>query len=164
VLWSSKTKRSIVHALVFVRLAHDRRFLGAVLFVLVLFVFMRISGRHGVSHDHEGPPYGKILDESPTGKATFLTTEFGRPFSANGFGNWFRKKCDEAGLPHCTAHGLRKAAAARLAELGAPENEIMAITGHRTSKEMIRYTRGARMPTPPGRITSPVARRSQPMH
>jgi hypothetical protein len=48
VLWSSKTKRSIVHALVFVRLAHDRRFVGAVLVlfvrVLVLVVFMRISG------------------------------------------------------------------------------------------------------------------------
>jgi hypothetical protein len=30
-----------------------------------------------------------------------------------------------------------------LAELGAAENEIMAITSHRTSKEIIRYTRGA---------------------
>jgi hypothetical protein len=37
------------------------------------------------------------------------------------------------------ALGLRKAAAVRLAELGAPENEIMAITGHRTSKEITRY-------------------------
>jgi hypothetical protein len=34
------------HALVFVRLAHDRRFVGAVLFlfVLVLFVFIRDLG------------------------------------------------------------------------------------------------------------------------
>jgi integrase len=86
----------------------------------------------------------EILSATVTGKTTFLTTEFGKPFSANGFGNWFRKKCDEAGLSHCTAHGLRKAAAARLAELGAPENEIMAITGHRTSKEITRYTRAAR--------------------
>jgi integrase len=45
---------------------------------------------------------------------------------------------------HCSAHGLRKAAAARLAEQGAGENEIMAITGHTTSKEIVRYTRGAR--------------------
>jgi integrase len=50
----------------------------------------------------------------------------------------------DAGRPHCTAHGLCKAAAARLAECGASENEIMAITGHRTSKEITRYTRGAR--------------------
>jgi hypothetical protein len=40
-----------------------------------------------------------------------------------------------------------KAAAARLAELGASENEIMAITGHQTSKEITRYTRGARQRT-----------------
>src|SRR5258707_10281671 len=66
-LW---TKRSIVHALVFVRLAHDRRFVGVVLvlFVLfVLFVSIRISGRHRVAHDHEGTPVdqpgGKFLGE-----------------------------------------------------------------------------------------------------
>ena len=35
----------------------------------------------------------------------------------------------------------RKAAAARLAEQGCTEFEIMAITGHRTSKEVTRYTR-----------------------
>jgi hypothetical protein len=42
------------HALVFVRLAHDRRFVGAFLFILVLFVFIRIS--HRVAHDHGGTP------------------------------------------------------------------------------------------------------------
>src|ERR1700722_12929075 len=60
-LW---TERSIVHALVFVRLAHDRRFVGVVLLlflvvvvvVLVHFVFIRISGWHCVAHDHEGTP------------------------------------------------------------------------------------------------------------
>src|SRR5450631_3817160 len=63
-LW---TKRSIVHALVFVRLAHNRRFVGAVLFVLVRFVFIRISGRHWVAQDHEGTPVdqpgGKFLGD-----------------------------------------------------------------------------------------------------
>src|SRR3984893_1433047 len=52
-LW---TKRSIVHALAFVRLAHDRRFIGTVLVLFVLFVFIRISGRQRVAHDHEGTP------------------------------------------------------------------------------------------------------------
>jgi integrase len=89
-------------------------------------------------------PLQAILDASPSGHMTFLVTEFGKPFTANGFGNWFRRKCNEAGLKHCTAHGLRKAAAARLAEAGAGENEIMAVTGHSTSKEIVRYTRGAR--------------------
>ena len=35
------------------------------------------------------------------------------------------------------------AAAARLAELGCTEFEIMAITGHQTSKEVTRYTKAA---------------------
>jgi hypothetical protein len=39
---------------------------------------------------------------------------------------------------------LRKAAATRLAELGSSEREIMSITGHTTSKEVMRYTRAAR--------------------
>src|SRR6516165_4803723 len=54
--------------LVFVRLAHDRRFVGAVLFlfVFVLFVFIRISGRHRVARDREGTPVdpgGKFLGD-----------------------------------------------------------------------------------------------------
>lgn len=34
--------------------------------------------------------------------------EYGKPFSKGGFSNWFRERCDEAGLKHCTAHGLRR--------------------------------------------------------
>ena len=40
-------------------------------------------------------------------------------------------------------HGLRKAAARRLAEAGCTEKEIAAITGHTTLKEVARYTRAA---------------------
>jgi len=90
------------------------------------------------------PELKAIIDATPSGSLTFLVTAFGKPFTANGFGNWFRERCDEAGLKHCSAHGLRKAAAARLAECGASESETMAITGHTTSKEVVRYTRGAR--------------------
>ncbi|WP_274627589.1 tyrosine-type recombinase/integrase [Arvimicrobium flavum] len=86
----------------------------------------------------------RIIDASPTGDLNFLVTEFKKPFTANGFGNWFRDRCDEAGLRHCSAHGLRKAAAARLADQGKSEHEIMAITGHQTSKEVTRYTKAAR--------------------
>ena len=42
------------------------------------------------------------------------------------------------------AHGLRKATASRLAELGCSTQEIMAITGHTTLKEVERYTAAAR--------------------
>jgi integrase len=90
------------------------------------------------------PALQHILDVSPTGDVTFLVTEHGKPFSGNGFGNRFRAWCDEAGLPQCSAHGLRKAAASRLAELGCSELEIMSVTGHQTMKEVERYTKSAR--------------------
>ncbi|MBP1852149.1 tyrosine-type recombinase/integrase [Rhizobium halophytocola] len=85
----------------------------------------------------------KVIDASPCGEITFLVTEFGKGFTAPGFGNWFRAQCDKAGLKQCSAHGLRKAASARLAERGATEKQIMAITGHSTSKEVTRYTKAA---------------------
>lgn len=47
-------------------------------------------------------------------------------------------------LSQCSAHGLRKAATARLAENGCTELEIMSITGHQTLREVARYTRSAR--------------------
>ena len=86
----------------------------------------------------------EIIEKSPCGDLTFLVTDFGRPFTSSGFGNKFRYWCNQAGLPQCSAHGLRKARAAELAESGASEHEIMAITGHQTSKEVSRYTRAAR--------------------
>jgi site-specific recombinase XerD len=78
------------------------------------------------------------------GTPTFLVTEYGRPFSTGGFGNKFREWCDQAGLTHCSAHGLRKAMAARLAERGATDHEIMAWTGHQTLAQVQHYTKAAR--------------------
>jgi len=74
---------------------------------------------------------------------TFLVTEFGQPFTDAGFGNWFRDQCDAAGLKHCSAHGLRKLAATRLAEVGCTHAQIKAITGHRTDREVTRYIEAA---------------------
>jgi integrase len=84
------------------------------------------------------------IDAYPNKNMTFLVTENGKPFSSAGFGNWFREVCREAGLPdHCAAHGLRKAAARRLAEAGCTAHQIMAITGHKTLREVTRYTEAA---------------------
>jgi integrase len=70
-------------------------------------------------------------------------TEYGKPFTAAGFGNWFRDQCNLARLPQCSAHGLRKAAATRLANAGASTDQIKAVTGHRSLSEVARYTRAA---------------------
>lgn len=89
------------------------------------------------------PDLKAVLDGTPRQNMTFLVTEYGKPFTANGFGNWMRDRCDEAGLPQCSSHGLRKAMAKKLAEAGCTVNEIMAITGHATEAEVIRYTKEA---------------------
>jgi len=54
-----------------------------------------------------------------------------------------RSGCDEAGLSHCSAHGLRKAAARRFAEAGCSNQQIKAWTGHVTDVEVSRYTAAA---------------------
>ncbi len=73
----------------------------------------------------------------------FITTEFGKPFSKAGFGNKFRQWCDEAGLPQCTAHGLRKATMRRMAELDMGNQTMKSMSGHSKDDEVARYTREA---------------------
>jgi integrase len=86
----------------------------------------------------------RIIAAAPSGNLTLLTTSFRKPFTAAGFGNWFRDQCNEAGLPaQCAAHGLRKAACRRLAEAGCSANVIASISGHRTLTEVSRYTKAA---------------------
>ncbi len=83
------------------------------------------------------------LDAVPPDQLTFLTTAEGLPFTPAGFGNWFADRVREAGLSGLSAHGLRKACARRLAEAGCTAHEIAAITGHRSLREVERYTRAA---------------------
>jgi integrase len=89
------------------------------------------------------PELAMVLASTPRSNLTFLTTERGAPFTSAGFGNWFRDRCNEAGLPQCSAHGLRKAAATRLANAGCSSDQIRAITGHRSLSEVAHYTRSA---------------------
>jgi len=90
------------------------------------------------------PQLAEALAAMPSDNLTFLCTHLGQPFSAQGFSYWFKRACRNAGLAsHCTAHGLRKSAARRLAEAGCTEHEIGAITGHASLHEVQRYTRGA---------------------
>lgn len=90
------------------------------------------------------PELASILDQWPKSHVAMLTTNFGQPFTVKGFGNWMAERIQLAGLPdRCVTHGLRKAAARRLADCGCTPHQIMAITGHRSLKEVQRYTRAA---------------------
>jgi integrase len=67
---------------------------------------------------------------------TFIAQAGGRPLDAASLGNQFRV---HRGLPSkLSLHGLRKAAARRLAEAGCSVHEIGAITGHKTLSEVER--------------------------
>jgi len=81
-----------------------------------------------------------IASMPDTGASTFLLTSFGKPFSRAGLGNKMREWCDEAGLPHCTAHGLRKASARRAAEMGASNQQLKAVGGWTSDRQVSLYT------------------------
>ena len=89
------------------------------------------------------PELRSVIKKTPRDHLTFLTTRYDRPFSPAGFGNAFRDWSDAAGVTGKSAHGLRKAAARRLAEAGCSATQIGAITGHKTLKEVSRYTAAA---------------------
>jgi integrase len=88
-------------------------------------------------------PLASSIMATRSGAMVFLLSEHGKLFSRKGFGNKFRQWCDEAGLPQCSAHGLRKAAARRFAEAGCSNQQIKAWTGHTTDSEVSRYTAAA---------------------
>ena len=90
------------------------------------------------------PELEEIISRTESGHLTFLVTKDGKPYTKYGFGNRFKDWCMDANLPHCSCHGLRSATASRLAERGATDFEIMAITGHKSLSEVQRYTRSAR--------------------
>lgn len=90
------------------------------------------------------PPLAEIIAKTATvGVKTFLVNSYGRPFTAAGFGNWFREQCDMAGLDHCAAHGLRKAFLRRMAESGCSEDYIASISGPRDMREIRTYVQAA---------------------
>lgn len=116
--------------------------------------FTEVKGsRSRVRKRDEGPKYRELpilpvlratIDATkPTGLQTYLVTEFGKPFTANGFGNRFRDWCDGAGLQHCTAHGLRKAGATFAAENGATTQQLMSLYGWDSIKQAETYTKRA---------------------
>jgi integrase len=89
------------------------------------------------------PELQASIAAAPTGDLTFLTTSTGKPFgTANGFGIWFGKACQAAGVPG-RAHGLRKAGATLAADAGASAHELMSLFGWTRLSQAEVYTRQA---------------------
>jgi integrase len=86
------------------------------------------------------PALARALNAGPVvGMQHIITDARGRPLRA--LTELIEKAVQAAGLPpHCVPHGLRKAALRRLSEHQATTKEIAAVSGHRSLKEIERYT------------------------
>jgi integrase len=80
---------------------------------------------------------------APADHLVFLVNECGKPFTPEQFTKWFSAQCQRIGLEGLSPHGLRKASCRRLAEAGCSANEIAAISGHASLREVARYTAAA---------------------
>jgi integrase len=90
------------------------------------------------------PDLKSVLDKLPKDGLAFLTTQYGAPFKDGAsFGNQFAQWCAAAQLKGRSAHGLRKSAAVRLIHAGCTSKQAAAITGHKTLREIERYTAAA---------------------
>jgi integrase len=107
--------------------------------------FTQYKGRNSKPHKLVLPILPALqttIDASRCGDMTYLVNDLRRPFTDAGFGNWFRDRCVEAGVPG-RAHGLRKAGATIAANNGATAHQLMAIFGWDTLKMAEQYTRAA---------------------
>ena len=90
------------------------------------------------------PKLRAALDAWPRKHVTLLYSEHGKQYTVESYGNLMADAIAAAGLPaRCVLHGLRKAAGRRLAEAGCSAKEIAAVLGHKTLKEVERYTAAA---------------------
>ena len=89
------------------------------------------------------PQLETVLEASSLGRLTFLETDFKRPYTTKGLGNWFERRCIDADVPG-RAHGLRKAGATIAAENGATAHQLMSIFGWKTLEQAEVYTEKAR--------------------
>jgi integrase len=88
------------------------------------------------------PVLAKTLKAGPCGDLTFVVGADGRAFVKEAFGNAFRKACSKAGVPG-SAHGVRKLAAATMANNGATVAELEAVFGWTGGRMASLYTRSA---------------------
>lgn len=85
----------------------------------------------------------KAATRAPTVQGrTYVLGRGGKPFaSGDSMSAMFKRWCQEAGLGHLSAHGVRKGLAEVLAELDCSQYGIMAILGHSEAKTSEVYTR-----------------------
>ncbi|KZL18356.1 Tyrosine recombinase XerC [Pseudovibrio sp. Ad37] len=88
------------------------------------------------------PPLAAAIKDMDS-QNTFIETTWGKQYSIKGLGNRFSSWSDQAGLPHCSAHGIRKADAVIAAEQGATAHELLSMFGWEKLSTAEIYTKKA---------------------
>ena len=82
-----------------------------------------------------------MIEATPIKDLTLIAKPDGSPMTKELLGNWFHDACVAAGVTF-SAHGLRKAAAARVTDLGLSEAELEQVMGWAPGSGMARiYTK-----------------------
>ena len=90
------------------------------------------------------PELRAAIKAGPTSLRYLITDGRGRPIKRPALTLLIRNAVRAAGLSRqCTAHGLRKSLLRRLAEDGKSSKEIASISGHKSLREIERYTAAA---------------------
>jgi site-specific recombinase XerD len=90
------------------------------------------------------PELAAALKAGPVKGLSLIGDRHGRPISREALTEIMKQAAKAAGLsPKCLPHGLRKSAMRRLAEVGASAKEIASVSGHKTLREVERYTAAA---------------------
>jgi site-specific recombinase XerD len=90
------------------------------------------------------PEWRRVINATPAKGLSLLGDTKGRPIKRATLTLRINVAVAKAKLPvECKAHGLRKALSRRLAERGASSKQIAGMTGHKTLKEIERYTDAA---------------------
>jgi integrase len=90
------------------------------------------------------PELEAAMKACPARGLTLIGDANGRPLKRAALSALMRSAIRQAELPsRCVSHGLRKAAMRRLAEHDATAKQIAAVSGHKTLKEVERYTNAA---------------------
>lgn len=88
------------------------------------------------------------IKAGPSKGLNLIGDAYGRPIKRAALSHLMRQAIRAAGLPaRCVPHGLRKATLRTMAEHGASAKQLAAVSGHKTTKELDRYTAAADQPT-----------------
>ncbi len=91
------------------------------------------------------PDLLEAIKASPANGMTVIGDRNGRPIKRRTLTKLIKKAAKAAGLPaYCVPHGIRKSTLTRMAENGASDKELASVSGHKSAKEISRYTAAAR--------------------